>query len=174
MNHQPFEDWLLSDERLSSEQTRELQSHMQTCAFCAALADVNLALRSAKTVTPAPGFTARWQIQLAKQSQVQRKRQIVGGMILVSSTLGVLAWYTAPWLITAIQSPAALITTWIGYLVSLVSMINVIGQVGSVLLRVIPGFISPFMLMVIISSFGGLCLLWVISIWKFTHIQQGV
>lgn len=174
MNHRPFEDWLLADERLSSEQTRELQSHLRVCASCAALAEVNLALRSAKTVSPKPGFTARWQLKLAERLQVQRKRQLLGGLILVMGTLGLLAWFIAPWLSTALRSLVEFIASWIGYLVFVVTTVQAFSQAGSVLLRVLPGFITPYMWMVIASTATGICLLWIVSIWKFSRIPQGV
>ena len=34
MNHQPFRDWLLSDEQLSTEQTQALQDHLSSCETC--------------------------------------------------------------------------------------------------------------------------------------------
>jgi hypothetical protein len=47
-------------------------------------------------------------------------------------------------------------------------------QAGEVLLRVIPGFVPPFAWMIIISAFAGISLLWIVSIWRFTRVPQGV
>ena len=33
MNHRPFEDWLLEDQHLASDQERELQAHLRTMYF---------------------------------------------------------------------------------------------------------------------------------------------
>ena len=48
MKHQPFEEWLLDDLMISPEQKRELDSHLRTCAYCSALAETGIALRSVK------------------------------------------------------------------------------------------------------------------------------
>ena len=39
MNHRPFEDWLLEDQRLTSDEERELQAHLRVCTSCAAIAE---------------------------------------------------------------------------------------------------------------------------------------
>ena len=54
MNYLPFEDWLLEDQHLTSDQEHELQSHLRVCASCAAIAELNLALHSTLT-----NFTGR-------------------------------------------------------------------------------------------------------------------
>jgi hypothetical protein len=38
MDHRPYEDWLLDDERLTPEQDRDLRIHLRNCPECAALA----------------------------------------------------------------------------------------------------------------------------------------
>ena len=83
MEHQPFEDWLLADQPLPPEKKRELQSHLRECSQCSALAEVNLSLRAAKLATPPAGFTSRWQSRLATQRKSQRRRQLIGSVILV-------------------------------------------------------------------------------------------
>ena len=65
MNHQPFETWLLDDKVLTAAEKRELNSHLRTCKTCSALAETGLALRSARAVSPAPGFALRFQHRLA-------------------------------------------------------------------------------------------------------------
>jgi len=47
-------------------------------------------------------------------------------------------------------------------------------EVGSVLLRVVPGFVPPIMWMALASVLGGMSLLWTVSIWRFTRVPQGV
>jgi hypothetical protein len=34
MNHQPFRDWLLSEEKLSIDQTQALKDHLHSCESC--------------------------------------------------------------------------------------------------------------------------------------------
>jgi hypothetical protein len=44
----------------------------------------------------------------------------------------------------------------------------------SVLARVIPEIIPPYVWMIGISALAGLGLLWIVSIWRFSHKPQGV
>jgi anti-sigma factor RsiW len=54
MKHRPFEDWLLDDQPLDPTQKRELNAHLRACNACRAIAESNLALRSARVVAAAP------------------------------------------------------------------------------------------------------------------------
>ena len=65
MNYRPFEDWLLEDQHLTSDQERELQAHLRVCTSCAAIAESNLALHSTRMVSPAEGFVSRFEMRLS-------------------------------------------------------------------------------------------------------------
>ncbi|MEW6241678.1 MAG: hypothetical protein AB1564_12800 [Chloroflexota bacterium] len=173
MNHRPFEDWLLDDKLLKPEEDRELQLHLQACRHCAALWEANLALRSAKSFAPAPGFTVRFQARLAAQRVRQTRSQVIGGLLLVLAGLGLVVWLTGPYLLEFFSSPAAWITTWVGALLGILEAMRALGEAGSVLFRVIPGLIPPFAWMVLISGSAGLGLLWSVSLWRFTRVTRG-
>lgn len=174
MNHRPFEDWLLDDQPLTIEQKRELQAHLRNCSACAAIAESNLALHSTHMVAPQAGFSERFQVRLVQRRQEQRWRQIIGTVILVLGGLGLLAWLAGPVIEEALQSPAQWLTTAVGYFLFILTSIQALSEVGLVLLRVVPNFISPadglavFFMMVVIGA------LWVVSIWRVTRIPQGV
>ena len=78
MDHRPYEDWLLEDERLTPEQDRDLRIHLRNCPECSALARANMALRSAPVTAPAEGFALRFQVRLAAERKVQRRRSLIG------------------------------------------------------------------------------------------------
>ncbi|MCL4530604.1 MAG: zf-HC2 domain-containing protein [Chloroflexi bacterium] len=174
MNHRPFEDWLLDDQPLTLEQERELQAHLRSCPACSAIAESNLALHSVRTVSPAAGFTERFQTRLVQRRQEQRWRQIIGTLILVLGGLALLAWLAGPAIQEVLQSPAQWLTTAVSYFLFILTSIQALSEAGSVLMRVIPNFISPadwlgmFLMIVVI---GGL---WVVSIWRVTRVPQGV
>jgi hypothetical protein len=174
MNHRPFEDWLLNEQPLTPEKKRELQVHLQECGHCTALAEVNLELRSVKMAAPAAGFILRFQKRLAAQRVIERRNRLVGTAILAVGGLGLAAWYAAPYLIQFIGSPAEWIAAGVGFLLTLLSMAEAVGDLGSILFRVLPGFIPPFAWLVLISAFSGLGLLWAVSIWRFTRFSRGV
>jgi hypothetical protein len=174
MNHRPFEDWLLEDQPLTPEQKRELQSHLRTCEACAAIAESNLALHSVRMVSPAVGFTERFQKRLAEQRKAARIRQIIGALVLVIGGLGLIFFLFGPLIQDAMSSPAAWITTAVGYFLFVLTSIQTLSEVGFILMRVIPTFISPFGWLVLLSLFGGFGLLWTISITRFARMPQGV
>jgi len=174
MNHRPFEDWLLEDQPLTPEQKHELQSHLRTCAACAVIAESNLALHSVRMVSPAAGFADRFQARLAEQRKAARIRQIIGTLIFVIGGLGLIYWLVGPLVQEAMRSPAEWITTAVGYFLFILTSIQTLSEVSLILMRVIPTFISPLGWLVLISIFGGLGLIWTVSITRWTHLPQGV
>src|SRR5690606_26825796 len=85
MEHQPFEHWILDDAALTLPQERELQAHLLECAQCRQLQAVwrvaRNELRAAASAAPRPGFTARFQHNLAErklQQQLQTRRTLLG------------------------------------------------------------------------------------------------
>lgn len=173
MNHRPFEDWLLNEQPLNFDQKRELQAHIQNCAHCSALAEVNVELRSVKMASPAAGFTARFQTRLAAQRVRERRNRLVGVLILTLGGIGLLGWYLAPYVIQFLASPAGWIAALVNFFLTLFDMLRAIGEIGSIFLRVLPGFIPPFGWMVILSTLSGFALLWTVSLWRFTRFVKG-
>ena len=173
MNHRPFETWLLNEQPLNPEEKRELQTHLQECTHCSALAEVNLELHSVKMAAPATGFTARFQKRLAEQRVRERRNRLVGFSILATGGLGLTAWYAAPYVLEFVGSPAAWITAMVNFLVTLLEMGKAIGELGAILLRILPGFVPPFAWLVVFSAFCGVGLLWTVSIWRFSRLPSG-
>jgi hypothetical protein len=173
MNHRPFEDWLLNEQPLNNDQKRELQTHLHDCAHCAALAEVNLELRSVKMAAPAAGFTARFQTRLAAQRVRERRNRLVGVLILTLGGVGLLGWYLAPYVIQFLASPAGWIAAFVNFFLTLFDMARAIGDIGSIFLRVLPGFIPPIGWMIILSTLSGFALLWAVSLWRFTRFVKG-
>ncbi len=174
MNHQPFEDWLLADETLTPHQKKDLQTHLQACSDCAAIAEVNLALRAAKAVEPVAGFAGRFQVRLAARKKALRRRNFWGFFFLIMSVVGTLLWMSLPTLRVALKSPVDLLASWLSHLVSLWASLQAMGHVSSVLLQVVPGFVPGYVWTVIFFTSAGWSLLWVVSLIKFTKLPQGV
>jgi len=174
MNHQPFEEWLLNDKNLTSSEKRELDLHLRTCIHCTALSATGLALRSANVITPAPGFAMRFQQRLAVQKIADRRHKLWGMALLILAGAGLLGWFAVPYLYSVITSPIQWITAAIGYFLFAANSVQALTEAISVLLRILPDFIPPYMWMVFISALAGFSLLWTISIWQFSRTPQGV
>ena len=76
--HQPFSDWLLADEPLKVEQSRQMQEHLRSCEVCRqrhqAWNGVQHLLRSSAQVAPTPGFAFRWQVQMVTRRLTHQRR----------------------------------------------------------------------------------------------------
>jgi hypothetical protein len=174
MNHQPFETWLLDELPLAPEQKRELDFHLRTCSRCSALLETGRVLHAPRMVSPAPGFTQRFQAQLAARRAAERRQRFWGVIVFSLTGMAVLMWLASPWLGGLIESPAEWINLALGYLLFVLSSAQALTEVGSVFLRVVPGFVPPFVWMVLASALAGIGLLWTVSIWRITRVPQGV
>ena len=173
MNHQPFETWLLEDKLISPEQRRELHSHLRTCAYCAALLETGKALSSVKMISPALGFTARFQARLAAHKVADRRRRFWGAVLFVAGGLAIVMWVAGPYLASFLASPATWISALVEWGIYLITTLQAMAQAGSVLWHVVPAFVSPFAWMVLLSAFAGISLLWSVSIWRFVRVPRG-
>lgn len=113
MSHQPYENWILDQGTLTTEERRALQTHLATCTQCQRLEhgwqSVHQELRTHSFVAPAAGFTRRWQSGLAERRAREQRKQawrIFGWMLAAALfILVILAGYlistTSPtgWLI---------------------------------------------------------------------------
>ena len=174
MNHRPFEDWLLDDQPLEPTQKRELDAHLRACDVCSAIAESNLALRSARLISPSPGFTARFQERLVIARRAQRRRALLGTLFFSLGGLLLLAFMAGPILVSLIGAPAEWISEMVRALLFIYTTTVAFAEAGSVLLRVLPGFVPPFVWLVLFSTLSGFGLLWSVSIWRLLRRPQGV
>ena len=174
MNHQPFEEWLLNEKLISPKERLDLDAHLRICSYCSALAETGKALRTVKRVAPAAGFGTRFQARLAMQKAADRRRKRWGTILFTVGGLVMLMWLVGPYLASFFAAPATWIAALVEWAVFLLTTLQAVTQVGSVLLRMLPGFLSPFGFMVLVSAFAGIGLLWSVSIWRFVRVPRGV
>ena len=174
MNHRPFEEWLLNEKPMTPQEKHELDQHLRSCAYCNALAETGRLLHSGRMVSPAAGFTARFQARLAEHKIADRRRKLWGAGLFLIGGLGFLSWLAGPALLNLASSPEKWIATLVEWGIFLITTLQALTQAGEVFLHVIPGFLPPFAWMVIASGFAGVGLLWSVSIWRFVRAPQGV
>jgi hypothetical protein len=165
---------LLNEKLIDPKQKLELDAHMRTCSYCSALAETGKALRMVKKVSPAAGFSTRFQARLAMQKVAERRRRLWGAVLFTFGGVAILMWIAAPYLASFFASPATWITSLIEWGVFVVTTLWAMVQAGSVFLDVIPGFIPAFVWMVLLSALAGIGLLWSVSIWRFVRVPRGV
>jgi len=174
MNHQPFEEWLLNEKLISPREKLDLDAHLRICSYCSALAETGKALSIVKRVSPAAGFSSRFQARLAVQKAADRRRKRWGTVLFTFGGLVMLMWLVGPYLASFLAAPATWIAALIEWVIFLITTLQAVTQAGSVLLRALPGFLSPFAFMVLVSAFAGIGLLWSVSIWRFVRVPRGV
>jgi hypothetical protein len=156
MEHQPFEDWLLNDKHLMPEEQRDLNRHIAACAHCATLARANLMLRAAPVARPANGFALRFQRRLEAERNIQRRRAVIGAVLLALASIGLIFWLLAPLLPFLSLSPAQLFVHWVNALVYLAATVQAAGIVGEVAFRLVFGLLSPSVWLLLLASTIGL------------------
>jgi len=169
MNHRPFEEWLLDEQRLTSEQARELQTHLHACPSCTAVAEINLALRSAPHLSPAPGFSRRFQQRLRRYHRTQRQRQALGMLTLLLGSAGLLYGLAGPLVQEVMRSPAQWLIIAVQSLLFVVMLIQAVGAAVQVI-----ALLSPAAGFLTLALVGALALLWVSAIRHTTRPLQGV
>lgn len=174
MNHQPFEIWLLEDKHLSKTEKRDLDAHLRTCRTCSALAETELALHSAKVISPKAGFVLRFQQRLAAHKVAERRRRLWGLFVLIFGGLGLLGFLAAPYIYAFLSAPIEWLTATLGYFLFMFTSLQAFSEILRVFARILPDFIPPYAWMVIFSSLAGMGLLWAVSIWRFSRKSQGV
>jgi len=174
MNHQPFEEWLLNETLIGAREKLELDAHLRICSYCSALAETGKALHIVRKVSPAAGFSVRFQTRLAVQKAADRRRKRWGAILFTFGGLVMLMWLVGPYLASFVAAPATWIAALIEWVVFLITTVQAVTQASSVLLRMLPGFISPFVFMVLVSALAGIGLLWSVSIWRFVRVPRGV
>jgi hypothetical protein len=173
MNHQPFEDWLLNDKPITPEQKRELDTHVRTCAYCAALAETGIALKSVKKASPKAGFTARFEARLAERKLAEQRKRLWGSVFFTVGGLVLLMWLASPYLFSFLAEPATWIAGLVQWGIFVVTTIEALAQAGFVFLQIIPDFLPPFAWMIVLSAVAGVSLLWTVSIWRFVRVPRG-
>jgi hypothetical protein len=174
MDHRPFEDWLLDNKVLSPGDKLLLNAHLQMCPSCTTLVEVNMALKMVKTAAPGTGFLERFQVRLALQKKILRRRNFWGFLLLALSAVGLFVTVFWPTLRDMIQSPVNVLASWFSALDSSWTALQAIFNAGVVLFRVVPGFVPAYVWMVILLAACGWSLVWIFSLMKFTKFPQGV
>jgi hypothetical protein len=142
LNHQPFRDWLFSEESLDPKDALLLQEHLRTCEDCQRQRQAgNEALyfiQSAQEVSPAPGFLNRWQERLAaKRLRRQHKLAwvffgVAAGLALTS--LAVLGWQV----LETFRAPQNLLLFFLLKVAGWVTLLDSVGDYLSVFRLLLP------------------------------------
>jgi hypothetical protein len=174
MNHQPFEEWLFTEEPLEQEQNQKLKAHLEDCAHCSQLEKASRAaeyrLRSAPMMAPAPGFAQRWQAQLAtrKQQALLARQRMITWIVLgiFGGAALALLGYLGMQQITAFTSFEQLLFSLGRNLSQIITQLNDLREILSNIFRYLPFTIPLPIWFLAGTNIAVLCLVWVYSLWR--------
>lgn len=181
MNHQPFENWLLSEETLNPDEALELEAHLETCDHCrelqaAWLGVINL-FQDVPELEPIPGFVNRWQDRLAIDRQVETSAryrwQSMIMLILIVNAIAGLAVLLGTQFLTTFDTPLTLLLSGVYRLASFVSLVNAIQNISFTLFRTITSVVPAGIWAVLGIGLVGSVATWIISITSFAVYPGG-
>lgn len=171
LNHQPFRDWLFTEEPLNPADALLLQEHLQTCEACQkqrlAWNNVQHLLQTSEQADPEAGFTVRWQNRLAAQ-RLKKQHKIAWGFFFAAAgssliILAVLGWLAADLL----RTPQNLLLIFFLRLAEFVTLINSVDDYLSVVRVLIPSL--PVVGLVFFTGF--ICMISVLWLATFKRLS---
>jgi hypothetical protein len=175
-NHQPYEDWILSQTALNQEQREALQDHLRTCEACNQLSEawmeVENQLHRAPMAAPESGFAHRWMARLEAENLRHLRRQTflvmlfsVGGAVFLASILGI-------WFFPVLTHPVPVILAWVYEAIGVILSLNTYAEVVEILARTVFEVVPETVWLAIAGGFGILGALWIIAYQKLTSVRR--
>ncbi len=173
MHHQPFEEWIFSEDPLTLDEERALQNHIQSCEHCRLLSKawgaIEFQMKHAPIAAPEPGFTQRWEEKLIQERIRKQKRLTYFLLVVIAGSA--LALFLALGL-QSLLSPGHLLVTSLDILMKLVSSINSVLRVAQALAHFLPPAVPIFLWISLTTTFSLLSLAWLVSLWKVKLFQR--
>jgi hypothetical protein len=180
MNHQPFENWLLSEETLAPEDAQALAEHLETCDHCREFQESWLGVvdlfQEVPELEPAPGFVNRFQERLALEKQVEasaRNRwQSMILLVLIGNIIAGLVVLLATQFLSTYQSPLAWFLSGVYRLASIVATVNVYQNILFTLIRNITSVVPAGIWATLAIGLVGSVATWVISLTSLSVLHR--
>ncbi|GAP20247.1 hypothetical protein [Leptolinea tardivitalis] len=175
MEHQPFENWILSGDPLTPSQLTELDNHLSICPHCKSiqegLSGVEDLIRSSTFESPSPGFSRRFAVLAAQREEEARRLQsyfFLGWTLVITVIVSI--GYLGTLFLT--QSPNEVISGLMSSTIQAAFQLDNMLQMVKTWMHYIP---LPITLAIVAGSASLVVLLtsgWIISVWKVS--TQGV
>lgn len=180
MKHQPFETWLLNNDPLTPEQAQSLDEHLNSCESCQLLKTawigVENLFQDVPEIPPVAGFTNRWQARLKQENQAhlasRHRWQSWIVLILITNAVSVLAVLLGMQFFNTFDSLTELLLVWVYRLTSLLSVVNLFQNFLAIMIRTVPGLLSPGGWAILASVVSAGSVIWVLSMAKLARIPR--
>ena len=180
MNHQPFEELLLSEDPLSPEEVESLEFHLKNCTHCSELTSawhhVKDLFVKVPVVEPEAGFVDRWTNRLGIEKQldqvVRHRWQSIIMLILFANVITGLVIFLGTQFFTSFDSPLSLVLSGISKLISTVAWVNTIQNISLLLFRTIVNIVPVGIWTLIGLGLIGSMVTWIISITSLSMLPR--
>jgi hypothetical protein len=175
MDHQPFEQWIFDETKQSAQQKSLLQDHLGQCQECSNLnqswLDIEKELSHPVIVSPAAGFTNRFQARLAIRLAEQQQKQVIKILALVGSGILLTMAAILTWLLLS-YSIGEIIVRSVSIFSDLIQLFFNLRSMMVNLLRYTPKF-TPYLIGIMLLGWGTIMAsIWGLTIWKLS--RQGM
>ena len=180
MNHQPFENWLFSEEPLPADDERELGDHLMDCDQCSRLEnawmDIASLFAEVPEVEPAPGFINRWQATLeadrAAEKALRQRWQSLIFLVVIANFAAVALALMGVQLFNTYGSVTEWVMSWIYKAATVMVLVNGFGNAFVTISRTVPQLIPNGWWAAIAVTLGFSTIVWFISMTKLSSLTR--
>jgi predicted anti-sigma-YlaC factor YlaD len=153
MNHRPFEEYLLTEEPLTVEQSRQLHEHLLTCDRCRQLetgwGEVQRLIHTTSQVTPQTGFASRWHERLAAQRTRRHRRQLWLSFSITASIAAILLILLGIQIWTSLRTPEQWLLVKAYFLSITITIVDIVEALGDAIFEVSERFsLTPWLFVI--------------------------
>ena len=180
MNHQPFENWLFSEEHLPADDERQLKDHLMDCDQCSGLENawigVERLFAEVTDIEPAPGFINRWQATLeadraAKKAVSQRWQSLIF-LVVIANFAAIALALLGIQLFNTYGSVTEWVMSWVYKAATTMVLVNGFGNAFITISRTIPPLIPNSWWASIAVLLGFSTIVWFVSMAKLSSLQR--
>jgi hypothetical protein len=180
MNHQPFENWLFSEEPLPADDERELRGHLTDCDQCSGLEnawmDVDRLFAEVTEVEPAPGFINRWQATLEAnrmaEKAIRQRWQSLIFLVAIANFAVIALALVGIQLFNTYSSLTEWVMSWVYKAATMIVLVNGFGNAFVTISRTIPQLIPTGWWAAIAVTLGFSTIVWIVSVTKLSSLQR--
>ena len=175
LNHQPFRDWLFSEESLDPQDAAQLQEHLRTCEECLRLRlawnGTQNFLQNIGQTAPAPGFVKRFQGRLAAQ-RMRKQHKLAWVFFFAAAGLAIVMLSILGWqMIEAFRSPQSLLLVLFLRVAGFVTLLNSVGDYLNVFRAMLPGL--PLVGLIFFTGFTSMIsVLWLATYQRLRAVRR--
>ena len=169
MSHQPYENWILDIPKLSEEQRRLLDLHLEGCQECRQLQErwtyLSVELDQPLEVAPRAGFTRRWKAGLSERRLRDQRRQ-AWKFFLACSGAAAAAFVLLVTYVALSTTPVQWIQAGVKAVSSSVGYVTTLRDVSASWSQIVPPSLNLAFWFSLVITFFLVTFIWVFALWR--------